>query len=262
MWEYIILLVLLIVVGCVIYKLRHNIVSTILKEGGYKKPNEQMLYFVRHGETDVNLKNMNNKKELKTPINATGQKQAKKTGKYFKKLQDSCHFQYTIYSSPSLRAKQTADIIAKELGIPTIKYDDRLVESGKGDVAGMTDKDPLMKEMIKDYDKYKQKTLNDNILFSYNIEVLDTILYEKYKMEPFPYTKSRVKKFVDDLPNSKHIIIVTHSGLIQAALTALFNVDTTLKGNTTNGKNTTITAILKTKNQYRLLTLPNTEHLK
>jgi broad specificity phosphatase PhoE len=64
-----------------------------------------------------------------------------------------------------------------------------------------------------------------------------------------------------DLPKDKNIIIVTHSGIINATITALFNVGAMLKGDVSKGKNTTITAIEKKHNTYKLLTIPNTKHL-
>ena len=85
---------------------------------------------------------------------------------------------------------------------------------------------------------------------------------EKYKTEKHTNMMNRIKSFIDNVPKHKHIIIVTHSGLIQKAIETLFNVVPKLQGDLTNGKNTTITAILKTKNKYKLLTLPNTKHLK
>ena len=96
---------------------------------------------VRHGETDVNLNNQNNDAELNTPINATGQTQAYKTADYFNKMKNLTHNKYIIFSSPSLRAKQTAAVIANKLDTEII-YDDRLVETDKGDANGLTDKDP------------------------------------------------------------------------------------------------------------------------
>ena len=43
----------------------------------------QIIYVVRHGETDTNLNNKVNDKNISVTINKTGIKQAKKTGEYF-----------------------------------------------------------------------------------------------------------------------------------------------------------------------------------
>lgn len=80
----------------------------------------QIIYVVRHGETDTNLNNKVNDKNISVTINKTGIKQAKKTGKYFikRKLSKS---NCIIYSSPSERALATAKIINKELKMPESK---------------------------------------------------------------------------------------------------------------------------------------------
>ena len=60
-----------------------------------------IIYVVRHGETDMNLNEKINDKNIQATINKTGIKQAKKTGMYFKnrKLSKS---NCIIYSSPSI----------------------------------------------------------------------------------------------------------------------------------------------------------------
>ena len=66
----------------------------------------QILYIVRHGETDANTKELINDRNVATPLNANGKKQATITGKYFnnRKMKN-----IAIYTSPSTRAVQTAD---------------------------------------------------------------------------------------------------------------------------------------------------------
>ena len=80
-----------------------------------------IIYVVRHGETDMNLNEKINDKNMPATINKTGIKQAKKTVMYFKnrKLSKS---NCIIYSSPSERAMDTAKIISGELKISKILF--------------------------------------------------------------------------------------------------------------------------------------------
>lgn len=97
-----------------------------------------LIYFVRHGQTSFNaekrLQGM-----LDVPINATGHLQAKKNGGLLNELiSDKSRFDFV--SSPLLRARQTMEIIRREMGLPAEGYrtDDRLKEVSYGSWAGLT----------------------------------------------------------------------------------------------------------------------------
>ena len=69
------------------------------------------LYVVRHGETEWNKEEIfRGRKDV--PLNATGTKQAEKTGRYFtgKSLD-------VVLSSPLSRAMQTAQAVARMTGV-------------------------------------------------------------------------------------------------------------------------------------------------
>ncbi len=89
-----------------------------------------MLYIVRHGETDWN-------KERKVqgytdiPLNDYGRHLAEETAEGMEKI----HIDLG-YTSPLSRAKETAQIILKDRGIPLIE-DDRIKEMGFGSYEGM-----------------------------------------------------------------------------------------------------------------------------
>lgn len=71
---------------------------------------------VRHGDTEANEANVY-RSRLDPPLNAKGFKQADKLASYIKK-----HFQVSkITTNPLLRAVQTADRIAEELGLEVIQ---------------------------------------------------------------------------------------------------------------------------------------------
>ena len=75
--------------------------------------NPLKLYFVRHGESEANLIREISNRDLKHGLTATGRQQAADLADYLKD-QDAIQ----IYTSPILRARQTAEILAGTLGIP------------------------------------------------------------------------------------------------------------------------------------------------
>ena len=215
------------------------------------------IYVIRHGETDANVKGQVNDKNVKIPINATGKKQAKKTGKYMagRDLKD-----YIIYSSPSERAQQTAQIIAKEMKyIDEIIIDERIDELSNGMLSGLTDSDDLIKEYLKDANKLSK----DPIYRELEFPAFDIKMAKKFKLESIKDANKRVADFYKDLPSkNKNIIIVTHGGIVKTTIQVLFNIYPQITGDVTNGRNCTIMCILNEKKKYTLLTLPNTLHLK
>ena len=216
------------------------------------------IYIVRHGETDANVKGQINDKNITIPLNNTGKDQATKTGKYLKKYR--CKNNCVIYSSPSIRTTETAELIAKQLKInkDEINYDDRLIEIDHGLLSGSTKDDKIYKK----YMKIKDKMPKDPIELVLKFPKFDKILEKEFRIENMEDTKKRVKKFFKSLPN-KDVIIVTHSGIITVILMVLFDILPAheIKGDLSNGKNCNITCILNEKNKYKLITLPNTKHL-
>ena len=89
-----------------------------------------MLYVVRHGETEWNAINkVLGRTDI--PLNSTGIKQAREMARSFKDLKAD-----VFLCSPLLRARQTADAISEETGIP-YRIDDRLIEQDFGEFEGV-----------------------------------------------------------------------------------------------------------------------------
>jgi len=216
------------------------------------------IYVIRHGETDANVKGQVNDKNVKIPINAIGKKQAKKTGKYMagRDLKD-----YIIYSSPSERARQTAQIIAKEMKyVGEIIIDERLNELDHGLISGSVKGDDINNEYMKEFNKLP----SDPIDLELSFEEFDVKIYKKFKCESLAIASKRVANFYKDLPKTKNIVLITHGGIISVTINVLFNIMPQINGDLSNGKNCTIMCISKeTKSKnYKMLTLPNTLHLK
>jgi len=77
------------------------------------------ILLLRHGETDTNLRGLTHKRGAQEGLNKTGQEQARH-------LADVCksHGVQALYSSPELRATETARIISKEIGLEPLILED------------------------------------------------------------------------------------------------------------------------------------------
>jgi len=83
------------------------------------------IYLIRHGETDWNKK-LKIQGQADIPLNQTGRMQAEIAAKYLDGIQFDA-----VFSSPLLRARETAKIIIKDRKIP-FYIDDRLKEISYG----------------------------------------------------------------------------------------------------------------------------------
>ena len=105
-----------------------------------------MIYIIRHGQTEKNRANvLQGRSDI--PLNDSGRQQAEKVKDHF--IKAGIHFDL-VYTSPLIRAVQTAAIIAE--GIPQLK-DDRLIEMDYGPYEGMdlADPAPEVLEFFRDF---------------------------------------------------------------------------------------------------------------
>ncbi len=102
------------------------------------------LTLVRHGETDLNKEGLIQGSDVDMSLNATGKAQAKKAGE---KLKDQTFD--VILSSDLKRAKETASIIAKELGMDTTGSFPIFNERKAGEWSGKPVEDILAKHRPK-----------------------------------------------------------------------------------------------------------------
>jgi broad specificity phosphatase PhoE len=95
------------------------------------------LYFVRHGETDWNRAGRY-QGQRDIPLNATGRAQAARNGEVLAEMLGGGAARLDFVASPLLRARETMEIIRRELTLPPTDYrsDDRLREIHYGEWEG------------------------------------------------------------------------------------------------------------------------------
>lgn len=171
------------------------------------------IILLRHGESEKNILNISSILKDKYPLTEKGIKQIEDTSK---ELKTFINDNVVLYTSPVLRAKQTADIIAKQLNLKIEKEDERLLEINKGK---FTDSGiDLLKS--KEYQEFKSQRKECN--------------YDKTYKTPYPGqdgesrqdVENRLKDFFDEiLPKNqgKTIIITAHGAPLHCARKILKN---------------------------------------
>ena len=105
------------------------------------------LYFLRHGETDWNVKQLcQGQKDI--PLNAKGKRQAHKAAKTVQNLEIQ-----TIFSSPLLRAKETAEIISSLIPLAKLQTSPLLMERAWGEYQGASSEKMYAYEEAEDSSK-------------------------------------------------------------------------------------------------------------
>lgn len=221
------------------------------------------LYIVRHGQTDWNKKRISQGAGNDGDLNSMGISQAIKTGIYLKKTRfESGEFDL-ILSSPLLRARTTAKLIAKEIGYTKpitilnelIELDYGLISIGK--TTQQMREDPFYDEYFKlqnerkKFDKMKRREL----MFENEPDTYT----KKYKMESTKNIIQRMLSIKNYILSHSHkkIIIVTHGGTIDWLNRILFNTADYLG----SPKNCSI-AYYKVENcEFKLLMASTDEHL-
>lgn len=144
------------------------------------------IYIVRHGQTDGNVQLLMDGNKRDIPLNDVGKEQAKEIKNELKEID----FDY-IYSSPLIRAKETADIITDNN--TNIIIDKRIEERDSGELTGLP-----------------TSSFDRNAYWNYN----DTTVYES--VENIKDVFKRVYSFIDELKEKyidENILVVTHSGI-------------------------------------------------
>jgi len=167
------------------------------------------LYFVRHGESTANCLEEFSNTGFKHPLTERGVEQARVMARGFGGLAVE-----QIYSSPLLRAQQTAQILAESLQAP-LETTEALREWNVGIYEGTAD--PAGWEL--------HRQVQD-----------DWFIHQKFESkmpggESFHEIRERFRPFVDGLVQSeknsnRNLVLVAHGGLYLAMLPVIFrNID-------------------------------------
>ena len=154
-----------------------------------------MLYLVRHGESEANISNRFSG-ITDVELTESGALQAIKAGRKLK-----CKTIHRIFSSPLKRAKNTAEIIADEIGFnkKDIIVENCLTEVNFGIFENLT-----WEEIVKQYTGESERW----ILFKHK--------YKFPKGEGYDDIILRISDFMDNVPDNS--LIVSHYGVMQAIL--------------------------------------------
>lgn len=156
------------------------------------------IYYVRHGQTDLNLAKKMQGGGTEKELNETGVSQAYNTKKELENVKYDL-----VICSPMKRAKQTAEIINEGRDIPIIT-DERIRERKLGDYEGRD----VTEEMENNIWDYK---LNYNIPNGENLHD-----FEK-----------RINEFFYDIKEKYHdktILIVAHGGIAKVIKSHLYGM--------------------------------------
>lgn len=156
------------------------------------------IYYVRHGQTDLNLAKKMQGGGTEKELNETGVSQAYNTKKELENVKYDL-----VICSPMKRAKQTAEIINEGRDIPIIT-DERIRERKLGDYEGRD----VTEEMENNIWNYK---LNYNIPNGENLHD-----FEK-----------RIDEFFEDIKEKYHdksVLIVAHGGIAKVIKAHLYGM--------------------------------------
>ena len=157
-----------------------------------------ILALVRHAKSTSNELKILSDEYDKYPLTEEGIKQAEEVAKEIKKINPEM-----IFSSPVLRAKQTAEIIANKLGLKVI-IDERLRERGLGELNG--------RSVLQEGEHWKLR--------------LARSLQEVKGLESWDSLKARMLDFLNYVSrlNYKSVVAVSHYDPIRALVSAFFGL--------------------------------------
>jgi broad specificity phosphatase PhoE len=233
----------------------------------------QNIYLLRHGETDENQKKSDDQLmgyPVETELNEDGKRQAKKTGEY---LKNRNKISIIIYS-PTLRCKQTAEIISKEIGynVKDIISEDKLLDEKinekyknltKKQFKNLKDSD----DNVKDYLKYIEKTNEIKTPIELNEFMISRATIDNKIYETSESVCNRVNEFIDKLKNLdfENILIISHGDIIKWFTKSLIhNVGyDKFQGKLVNNNSyCAITYFINRGNDYYLLAAQSNAHLE
>jgi isoleucyl-tRNA synthetase len=170
------------------------------------KQNLTKLIFVRHGESEKNVGKVATMGMDSYPLTKEGEKCAKVMAESYSESVD------VIYASASLRTKQTAEILAKKLGVEVV-YDEDLLEINHGEWEGKSYNELVKLDAFKEY-----KKLENEKRFEYKLGGGESRADVVVRIERF--IKKVNKEYV-----GKNVMVVSHGAINGALKKILEGVD-------------------------------------
>lgn len=167
------------------------------------------LYFVRHGQSEANVQRVISNRELPHPLTELGRQQAEALARSLAQVPLAA-----IYSSPIMRAAQTAHIVAATRGLP-VEFADALREPDCGILEGRSDEEAWAEHGRVVYDWVMERRFDSRIEGG----------------ESFHDLRARFVPFVDRLiaehgSTDHNILLITHGSLLYLMLPlVLSNID-------------------------------------
>lgn len=167
------------------------------------------LYFVRHGQSEANVQMVISNRDLPHPLTELGRRQAEALAQLLAEVPLAA-----IYSSPIMRAEQTAQIVAASKDLPVeiasaLREPDCGIMEGRGDEEAWAEHDRVIYEWVM------QRKFDSRIEGG----------------ESFHDLRARFAPFVDRLiaehgSTDHNILLITHGSLLYLMLPlVLTNVD-------------------------------------
>jgi broad specificity phosphatase PhoE len=247
-------------------KLRYKELLNNMNGGGKRKE----IYILRHGESEANEANIAQGSEYDTGLTALGREQGEKTGEYLKKYRIKDKNFDAIYSSPLMRALETAEIISDIIEFDgDIIQEKRLVERDKGRLSGMDKKGELIQSVFAEFDKLNAE--NEDPIENYNIHFRHNVyqkVSDKYEFggESDYDADKRATNLLEDIIDTDHskILIVSHGGLLAGLIRAMINTTWVpfVSGGNCWLAYVTYESDEKKCGRYRLESPPNRQHIE
>lgn len=198
-------------------------------------------------------------------LNNNGVRQAKLVGTYLADYRQKDMTFDAIYSSPLLRAHETAKIIGEELKFENdIIVLPELIEHSSGIVSGTTKAERLRNPRFKKFMELQRiagETKDPIDLDDVYAEIDSEII--KLGGDSNEQAVQRAQRAMERIIKEpyKKIIIVTHSGTIQHILQWISNMADPCQGNMENGTNCSVCCIKYFDNKFKIISSPNTLYI-
>lgn len=187
----------------------HNLAVSKTITSSSSKDKKLNIYFVRHGKTDANVRNIFAGRKTEAKLTEEGQEATKKTGKALKNVKF-----VSAFTSELKRTKDTADIILAENNNETPKPISMslLNDIDWGDIEGKAHE-----EVAKLYPGFTEEFFLGDL---YNKSFVSPIhATSKYRMVNQFYTA--IKEIYEKTPDDGNVLVVGHSSFVWL-LDALF----------------------------------------